>query len=90
MITDCDIDIYKNLVLLYNKHKVQLFDTMDLHYYPEMHLYKSHPSKINFFEKVGVGNTPVRGNFTIATKTNSYGKIIPFCTNNKHYAPAII
>ncbi len=40
LITDCDIDIYKNLVLLYNKHKVQLFDTMDLHYYPEMHLYK--------------------------------------------------
>ncbi len=51
---------------------------------------ETHPSKINFFEKVGVGNTPVRGNFTIATKTNSYGKIIPFCTNNKHYAPAII
>jgi len=50
----------------------------------------THPSKINNLEKVGVGDTPKRGNFTNTTKTNSYGKIIPFLANNEHHPSRFI
>ena len=36
-------------------------------------------------KKEGIGDTPKRGNFTIATKTNPYGKIITFLTNDKYH-----
>lgn len=51
----------------------------------------SDPSKINFHEKkVGIGATPERGNFTITTKTNPYGKIITFLANHKHNPQRVV
>lgn len=52
---------------------------------------KTHPSKINFKKnKAGIGDTPRRGNFTIATKTNPYGKIITFLSNHQYYTKRVI
>ncbi len=52
---------------------------------------KSHPSKINCKKnKVGIGDTPRRGNFTIATKTNPYGKIITFLSNHQYYTKRVV
>jgi hypothetical protein len=34
-------------------------------------------------KKVKIEDTPERDNFTISTKTNPYGKIITFFTNDK-------
>ena len=41
-------------------------------------------------KKEGTGDTPRRGNFTIATKTNPYGKIISFFANHKRNAQRIV
>ena len=49
------------------------------------------PSKINFHEKkVGIGATPERGNFTITTKTNPYGKITTFLTYHQYNPGKVI
>jgi len=39
-----------------------------------------------FLVKEGVGDYPVKDNFTVTTKTNSHGKIISFFSNYKSVA----
>ena len=70
-----------------NNHKCIFFSNDSM----PIVLATTHPSKINFKKnKAGIGDTPRRGNFTITTKTNPYGKIITFLANHQYYPQRVV